>query len=110
MREHELKNHKRPHKCETCNREYYLIYQFNNHLCTISQKCYICDALLKSESLLIKHLQRDHHKEQVLVCKICQAKHKSARSLHFHIKAHSTGYISAFVCEVCGKSFAGKKF
>lgn len=106
MRDHELKNHQKPHKCGTCSREYYLVYQFNNHQCTVSQKCYICDTSCNSESLLTKHLQKDH-RGLVLDCPICQVKHKSAKSLHFHLKGHSTGCISAFVCEICGKSFPG---
>jgi len=64
-------------------------------------KCFLCNLKFSQVSTKNKHVKIDHAEERV--CKICNAKSKTALSLEVHVKFHFRD--ANFLCEICCKTF-----
>lgn len=95
--------------CDYCGRGFRSTTNLKMHLQnthTGSCECKICHAKFKNQSVLVRHMAKNHN-EKTFKCANCSEMFESAYQRQIHlIKVHGIGH----KCEYCGKMFTKHSF
>ena len=99
-------NGEKSHKCELCDKAYYLDENLKKHIAKVhtKHKCDLCENSYQQMSRLREHIKRIHEKLREHKCDICSKAFHTRTGLKKHSDTVHKG-LKNYKCEFCGKSF-----
>lgn len=100
-----------PHKCVTCNGEFYTLYKFSVHNETHDPGCFqcpLCDYQTRRQTAILKHINTSHLNKFIYNCSVCGKGFEDVANFRDHQNSHAGA--KAFSCVVCQKEFPFSRY